>query len=181
MTVIAAPLRVEAFFLRRARTPVVRTGMGPRRSLRSRVRFGTAAVVVAGVAGGLRPGVEVGDVVVASEVVAPDGTATPCAPGLLVEDLRRAGLTVHYGPICCVPRLRSDPSRGALAVEMESCWLAPPSGVPFAVVRAISDSVAAPLLRPSVVRNGLSALRALQRAVPALDVWAGLHTTLEVS
>jgi len=181
MTVIAAPLRLEAYFLRRARTPVTRTGMGPRRSLRSRHRLGDMARLVAGVGGGLRSGVDVGDVVVASEVLAPDGTVTPCAPGLLVEDLRHAGLTVHYGPICCVPRLGGAPGAGALAVEMESCWLAPPSGVPFAVVRAISDSVGAPLLRPSIIRNGLSALRALQRAVPALDVWAGLHTTSEVS
>jgi 4-hydroxy-3-methylbut-2-enyl diphosphate reductase len=182
--VIAAPLRVEAAAVRGAQTSVVRTGMGRRRSLRSRAQLGDAPVLVAGVAGGVRPGVTVGHLVVASAVHGPDGVITACDPRALVEELRRIGLIVHFGPICCVERLGNPAVDGAVAVEMESCWLAPPAGTPFAVVRAISDTVDAPLLRPVIVRNGLMALRSLRRAVPALDAWAAsiaLDTTSEVT
>jgi 4-hydroxy-3-methylbut-2-enyl diphosphate reductase len=153
--------------------------MGPRRAARSSRRLGAAAVLVAGVAGGLAPDVRVGDLVVASEVRGPDGTVVPCPTAeLLFVDLRRLGLAVHCGPIVSTPRLagagglRRLAQTGALAVDMESSWLAPPAGTPFAVVRAISDTQAQPLWRPSVVANGSSALRALRRAVPALDIWA---------
>ena len=184
--VIAAPLRVEWVALRGARTPVICTGMGRRRSLRSARRLGDAAVLVAGVAGGLAPGVGIGDLVVASEVRAPDGSARPCpsAP-LLVENLRRLGLSVHCGPIVSWPRLVDRAQRqrlaatGALAVDMESAWLA--SGPrPFAVVRAISDTAAAPLVSPAIVARGLAALRALRRTVPGLDAWAS-HEAMEVT
>jgi 4-hydroxy-3-methylbut-2-enyl diphosphate reductase len=175
--VIAAPLRVERAALRRARTPVVRTGMGWQRA--SAWTTQAAAVLVAGVAGGLDPRVRVGDLVVATEVRGPDGTvvACPSAP-LLAAELRRLGLSVHCGPIGSSPRLVDATGRdrldtaGALAVDMESFWLAPEAGVPFAVVRAISDTADAPLVRPSIVRNGWAALAALGRAVPALDAWA---------
>jgi 4-hydroxy-3-methylbut-2-enyl diphosphate reductase len=183
--VIAAPLRLEWAAVRRARTTVVCTGMGPRRSIRSARRLGdAAAVLVAGVAGGLAPAVAVGDLVVASEVRAPDGTVRACVGGAdLADRLRAAGLRVHYGPVLSWPRLVGGGQRrrlaatGALAVDMESAWLAPPEPVPFAVVRAVSDTVAAPLVRPGVVGAGLAALRALRRAVPALDAWADAATT----
>lgn len=182
--VIAAPLRVEWAALRGARTPVVCTGMGPRRSRRVARRLGDAAVLVAGVAGGLAPEVAVGDVVVASEVRAPDGAARACAGGAdLADRLRAAGLRVHYGPVLSWPRLVGGAERrrlattGALAVDMESAWLAPPEPVPFAVVRAVSDTAASGLLRPGLVVGGLAALRALRRAVPALDSWASAATT----
>jgi len=176
--VIAAPLLVERMALRRARTPVVRTGMGADRSLRARAALGDGAVLVAGVGGGLAPQVRVGHVVVATEVRGPDGTAVRCdhtAP--LVDDLRRAGLTVHYGPIASSRALAGSAelarlaATGALAVDMESWWLAPPRGTPFAVVRAISDGVTQPLLSPAIIGRGLAALLALRRTVPALDAW----------
>jgi len=177
--VIAAPLRVEWAALRGARTAVVRTGMGRRRSLRSARKLGSAAVLVAGVAGGLAAHLRVGDLVVASDVRAPDGTVRPCAGAAeLAARLRDSGLSVHYGPILSWPRLvgQADRARlaetGALAVDMESTWLAPPEGTPFAVVRAISDTAAAPLLHPAILTNGLASLRALRHTVPALDWWA---------
>ena len=188
--VIAAPLRVEWLALRPARTTVVRTGRGPRRSQRSAGRLGEAAVLVAGVAGGLAPEVGVGDLVVASEVRAPDGTVRGCVGGAdLVASLRAAGLRVHYGPLLSWPKLVEGAERGrlaatgVLAVDMESAWLAPPETVPFAVVRAVSDTAAAPLLRPGIVTAGLAALRALRRAVPALDAWAAAFNSasMEVS
>ena len=185
--VIAAPLRVEWFALRGARTPVVCTGMGRRRSLRSVNRLGNVVILVAGVAGGLAPHVRVGDLVVADEIRRPDGAARPCpsAPQL-VDGLRRLGLTVHCGPILSWPRMvdgagrRSLAATGALAVDMESAWLAPGAFSGFAVVRAISDTAATPVVHPAIVGNGLRALRALRAAVPVLDSWA-LTMAMEVS
>src|SRR5262249_16664413 len=59
---------------------------------------------------------------------------------------------------------------GALAVDMESAAL---SGArPFAVVRSIVDTVERPLWRPGTVTRGVTGLRALRRAVPALEQWA---------
>jgi len=187
VAVIAAPLRVEWAAVRSARTTVVHTGMGKRRSQRSASRLGNVAVLVAGVAGGLAEQVMVGDLVVAEEVRGPDGVVLPCptAPRL-ADQLRGLGLTVHCGPILSWPRMVNEAGRreqaatGALAVDMESAWLAPRGTSGFAVVRAISDTAAAPVVHPSILRNGLRALRALHRAVPALDNWA-LTIGMEVS
>jgi 4-hydroxy-3-methylbut-2-enyl diphosphate reductase len=176
---VAAPLTVEWLAVRSARTAVVHTGMGPRRSRRSARKLGDAAVLVAGVGGGLAPSVNVGDLVVASEVRSADGTAVPCPTATrLVTELERLGLSVHYGPVFSTPRLVGGPDRaelagtGALAVDMESAWLGPSGGRPFAVVRSISDTAAQPLLHPRALHNGWTALRSLRRAVPAVDAWA---------
>jgi 4-hydroxy-3-methylbut-2-enyl diphosphate reductase len=155
--------------------------MGRRRSERAALRLGPTPVLVAGVAGGLANDLGVGDVVVASEIRAPDGVRVCPAAPTLVDDLRGLGLTVHCGPISSWPRLAAGAGRrhlaaaGSLAVDMESAWLAPGDGIPFAVVRAISDTAATPA--SAIVRNGLAALRALRRAVPALDAWAGSVAT----
>jgi 4-hydroxy-3-methylbut-2-enyl diphosphate reductase len=145
------------------------------------------AVLVAGVGGGLGPEVRPGDVVVASEVRRPDGPPVPCpsAP-LLAGQLRRLGLTVHVGPVASRPSVvdgaarRALASTGALAVDTESAWLVPSGGEPFAVVRAIADADDKPLLRPATVTRGIAALRALRRAVPAIDAWAAAVGPREV-
>ena len=62
---------------------------------------------------------------------------------------------------------------------MESAWLAPTGGAPFAVVRVITDTEAAPIWHPGIVGRGIRALRTLRRAAPVLDAWAesvGTHT-----
>jgi 4-hydroxy-3-methylbut-2-enyl diphosphate reductase len=184
---IAAPLRAEWAALRPAKAPLVRTGMGPRRSRLAAARLAGRATLVAGVGGGLDPAVAVGDVVVASEVRGPDRAAipSPSAP-LLVGELRRLGLIVHYGPIVSSPKVVDGAGRealarsGALAVDTESCWLATPGNTPFAVVRAISDTEAAPLLSPAIIGNGYAALRTLRQAVPALDRWCAATGPREV-
>jgi len=105
---------------------------------------------------------------------------------LLASALRRLGLTVHCGPVASSRTLATDSARGglastgAIAVDMESAWLAPADGSPFAVVRAISDTVGSSLVRPGIVADGWTALRALSRAVPALDTWAGAIGPREV-
>jgi 4-hydroxy-3-methylbut-2-enyl diphosphate reductase len=62
---------------------------------------------------------------------------------------------------------------------MESAWLAP-SGRPFAVLRAVVDTADHPLWRPGTLARGMRGLRALSRALPAIDEWAAATGTREV-
>ncbi len=184
--VVCAPMRVEQLALRGARTQLRHTGMGPRRSLRSAAQLAATGVLVAGVGGSLDPVARPGDLVVASEVRGPAGevVAVPSAP-LLAGALRRLGLTVHVGPIESRPAVVAGARRrelalgGALAVDTESVWLAT-SGRPFAVVRSIMDTDAAPLLRPAAVNRMAGALRSLRGAVPAIDAWSAAVRPREV-
>jgi len=171
---ICTALRLEAAAARGA-ARVVRTGMGPRRAARSMQRLnGVGPVAMLGVAGGVAPAVQVGDVVVATEVRAGDVVVgCPSAP-LLAGELRRAGLRVHLGPIATVDSLRSKPPAGVLAVDMESAavGVAAGDGRPFAVVRVVTDTVAQPLWRPDIVTRGWRALRTLRAVVPVVEKWA---------
>src|SRR3954452_8084012 len=91
-----------------------------------RALAGDGPVAVLGVAGGVAPQVQVGDVVVASEVRGDGVTVTCAAAPLLAGALRRAGLTVHVGPLATQPRLARGKDlaelamTGALAVDMET-------------------------------------------------------------
>jgi hypothetical protein len=61
---------------------------------------------------------------------------------------------------------------GALAVDMESPWLAAAAdGRPLAVLRVVLDGPEHELLRLALVRNGLCALGRLRAAAPALARW----------
>jgi len=135
--------------------------------------------VVAGTGGGLTDDLRPGDLVVASEVT--DGTTTTVCPSapLLAGELRRAGLPVRPGPVVSVGRLRHGRERarlvhpGALAVDLESAWLAAAAGErPVAVIRAISDTPRRPLHSPAALASGLRALRSLRAAGPVLSRWA---------
>ena len=61
--------------------------------------------------------------------------------------------------------------RGAIAVDMESGVLAR-TGRLAAVVRAIVDTPAHPLVSLGTLPRGSRALRALRRAAPVLSAWA---------
>ena len=170
--VVCTPLRIEQAAVRGLRA--VHTGLGPRRSAAARLPAGPRIVV--GLGGGLTAAVRPGDVVVASEVLGPR-EPVPASADSLAEALRRLGLTVHIGPILSCDHLVRERERsvlagtGALAVDMESAWLA--SGAePFAVVRAIVDTAGQPLRSPATFRHGWTGLRSLRRAVPALAGWA---------
>jgi 4-hydroxy-3-methylbut-2-enyl diphosphate reductase len=186
---VGAPLRVEPAArrggldaeLRRGQVRVVRTGYGPVRSAAAAARIaagGPAPLVVAGVAGALTDDLQVGDLVVATEIT--DGTTTvrcPSAP-LLAGELTRAGLRVHTGRVATVPRLVGHgqhaalAATGAIAVDMESAHLlAGAAGAPAVVVRAISDTPSRPIARPGIVTGGLAALRSLRQAAPVLARW----------
>jgi hypothetical protein len=94
--------------------------------------------------------------------------------------LRRLGLTVHIGPIRSVSRIARAPvADGSLAVDMESAQLAG-AGVPFAVVRAIVDTIDHPLWQVGTLYRGLSALRTLRACRPALESWAAAAGPREV-
>ncbi len=169
---------------------LVRCGMGPERVSRwlpSLVAQRPDALVVAGVAGGLDPALQPGDIVVASEVRDEHGRAMLRETAPLVADLRRMGLRVHTGPVLSRDRVvggRDEREQlaatGALAVDMESAAIvramhdggAQPR--PVAVVRVIVDTVSTPLLRAATVPNGAKALWTLRRLAPALRRWAGL-------
>src|ERR1700728_2139461 len=79
---VCAPLRLEARAVRRGLAPagggfaVVATGMGARRSRAAAVRLRASAaraVAVAGTCGGIAPGLQPGDLIVATVVIGPDG------------------------------------------------------------------------------------------------------------
>ena len=189
---VCAPLRIEARALRRGmraasgpelvRLQVLRTGYGPARAAAAAARIarsGPEMLAVGGVGGGLDRRLNVGDLVVASEVT--DGVSTvgcPSAP-LLAGELRRAGLRAVTGPIATVQHLfrQADnaplAASGAIAVDMESApLLKGASGGPAVVLRAISDTPGHPLFSPRIVSGGISALRSLRLAGPALARWA---------
>jgi 4-hydroxy-3-methylbut-2-en-1-yl diphosphate reductase len=180
-----APLRIEARALRRAagHADVVRTGAGPNRAAnaaRGHRADRVNAVAVAGLAGGLDPRLRPGDLVVATEVRGPEGSVPCPSAGILAAALRRRGIHTELGPIVSVDhvvrgaereRLRAD---GAVAVDMESAWLADAAaGRPFAVMRAVVDTADRELTKPlATVAGGGRALRTLSGSVDALVGWA---------
>jgi 4-hydroxy-3-methylbut-2-en-1-yl diphosphate reductase len=173
--VVCTPLRSERAALWHAvSAPVMRTGMGPSRRVEA-----SGPVLVAGVAGALIDQLRPGDLVVADELRTADTTAPSHAAALLFGAVRRQGLRVHLGPLLSQERLAYGPHlaaaapAGALAVDMESAYLAgqAPAGQTVAL-RAIVDTPTAPLMRPGTLWRGVKALRALRAAAHAIDQWA---------
>jgi 4-hydroxy-3-methylbut-2-enyl diphosphate reductase len=78
-----------------------------------------------------------------------------------------------------VPKIAVDERRaqlhaaGAIAVDMESAWLAPAArGRPFGVVRVVLDSPSHELFRPGIAIYGPRAAWALRRvAAAAVSGW----------
>jgi 4-hydroxy-3-methylbut-2-enyl diphosphate reductase len=187
---IAAPMRIEALLIRSA-APGARvhtTGMGPRRArTAARALLGATgdAVMVLGFCGGLDEQSVPGEVVIAEEVsAAPDEGRSlepvPCAGAPeLAAAMARMGLRVRSGPIVSVSRLALGERRaqlragGAIAVDMESLWLAAGAGGrPFGVVRVVLDSPTHELFRPQAAPAAVRAARALRRAAAAaLHEW----------
>jgi 4-hydroxy-3-methylbut-2-enyl diphosphate reductase len=182
---VLTPLSVERVAVRRALpgATVLRTGMGREaaiRAARTAARMPARAVAVAGVCGALVRDLRPGDVVVATDVRTPDGVVTKCASGPLAVALRAIGIEPRLGPIVSWPHIVTGSERqalaatGAIAVDMESAWLADgAAGRPFAVLRVVVDMTDRDLLMAlSAARGGLKALFALRRAAPALERWA---------
>jgi 4-hydroxy-3-methylbut-2-enyl diphosphate reductase len=181
--VVAAPLAVEACALRRGdpRLRVLRTGMGPARSRRAAARLRddpARALAVAGLCGSLVPELVPGDVVVASRLACDDAEELALESEALCEALRSLGLAPRVGRVHSVGRLAMGYERerlvslGAVAVDMESAWLARGAGArPLAVLRVVSDGPGHELFRPGIVSQGVRALRRLRDAAPALERW----------
>jgi 4-hydroxy-3-methylbut-2-enyl diphosphate reductase len=182
---VIAPLRIERAALRRGLPDarVLCSGMGAARARAAARRAASApadAVAVAGFCGAVVPGLRAGDVVVAGEVRGPDGV-TGCDSLALVDALTALGIErVHVGPVASADHVVRGAERevlareGALAVDMESAWLAPAAaGRPFVVLRVVLDTPAREIYRPlATLAGGLAAWRALRRAAPALSLWA---------
>ncbi len=151
---------------------------------------GVSAVAVAGVAGGLVPGLAPGTIVVADRVLAEDGSEVAGLPGaaVLAGELGRRGLPVIVGAVLSTPRVvhgagrRSELARlGAVAVDTETAYaLAPRWDVPTAVVRVVVDTPERELRTPGTIGGGLLALRHLRAAAPVLADWAGAVSTRSV-
>ncbi|MDE2363153.1 MAG: phosphorylase [Hyphomicrobiales bacterium] len=149
-------------------------------------------VVSFGIAGGLRPDLEPGDLVLGESVVHNDESFAACGnlTATLRETLSQRDLRVIEGPMAGVnevvatPRCKARLHResGAIAVDMESHvaarWAAS-HGLPFSIVRVVSDpahrtlpAVAANALKPDGGVDVLRVLRGLAKAPRQLGALA---------
>ncbi|MHB8456757.1 MAG: phosphorylase family protein, partial [Acidimicrobiales bacterium] len=140
------------------------------------------AVGLLGFAGGLSRSDRAGDLVVATEIVALDGSRPlvrldlDLAEGLRVALVRAGCPRVRAGRLVCSTRLRParevallEAARGALCCEMESVWLAPLlEGRSSVVLRVIVDRPGWPLVGPWTITGGAIALRKLVKAAPVV-------------
>ncbi len=183
---VAAPLRVEAVLISSgARGALVRkTGMGPERAKSAAAELAVhagSAMLVLGFCGGLDAASVPGEVIVAEEVYAAGDEGhreqrVRCdLAGELIVRLTGQGLKVRSGNVVCVSRLALGERRadlhagGAIAVDMESVWLAAGAGGrPFGVVRVVLDSPEHELMRPQAAFGALRAAWALRRVAGAL-------------
>lgn len=188
--IVAAPLALEQALVRSAvrGARVRKTGMGPHKSREAvaRLREERAdALLVLGFCGGLDEHSRPGEVIVAEEVMSSndEGHAFVRASCHGAVELHGAldatGLSVRRGAIVGVGKIATGERReqlraaGALAVDMESAWLAEAAaGRPFAVVRVVLDSPSHELFRVQAVAGALRAALALRRAsAVALQDW----------
>jgi 4-hydroxy-3-methylbut-2-enyl diphosphate reductase len=196
---VLAPMTIEAAALRRglrgapagSAIAVTHVGMGPGSARRASRGLGSrpGPVLVAGIAGALVPGLAPGDVVLASEILDPEGRVLPCAdPTLLAAVLTGAGLTVHVGPLASSARIVTAGARaalaetGALAVDLESAWLVHAAGCrPLSVLRVVLDTPERELRNPALTLAGLArALSALTTVARALGTWTELFGPREL-
>jgi 4-hydroxy-3-methylbut-2-enyl diphosphate reductase len=187
---VAAPMRIEAALISSGarRAEVRKTGMGPKRSKAAAGELtgaAASAMLVLGFCGGLDAMSVPGEVIVAEEVYAAHdeghaGERVRCdLHPQLVQQLTGRGLKVRSGAVVCVSRLALGERRaelhagGAIAVDMESVWLAAGAAErPFGVVRVVLDSPEHELLRVRAAAGALRAALALRRVAGALHEWA---------
>lgn len=185
-TLFLAPMRVEEWMLRRGigRDAIVRIGMGRAKSLAAAERVHSRdfdRLVIAGVCGSLDSSFRPGDVLLPTQVSAPDVGTTQCTVDeSLVAALRAAGLDVRTGTLVSHERLEGNSkavqrhaATGAIGVDMESAWLAPLAGErPVTVLRIASDSPDRPVFHPGIVYWGTLSLKRLATAARVLGRWA---------
>jgi 4-hydroxy-3-methylbut-2-enyl diphosphate reductase len=203
---IVAPMRLEALLIGSAtRTVSVRrTGIGCERSLaaaRELCRRPAAAVLAMGFCGGLEETSKPGDVIVSDRVLRNEFDrnerrvkATACVGAeTLAATLTDRGLRVRRGMVVSVagtgPVRGSSRAKlrdtGAIAVDMESAWLARGlDGWPFGAVRVVVDTPARELTRPlATLTGGIRAAVVLRRVASAVDELVrecGVHTVFAI-
>jgi hopanoid-associated phosphorylase len=129
---------------------------------------GLRAVISFGIAGGLDPALQSGDVVVASAVMAEQGIwkVPPAVVSAMAGRVRASGIRVTEGPLIGVEEPVLEPAAkasmheatDAIAVDMEShigAAYAARHALPFAAVRVISDPAERAL--PSLAKAALKA------------------------
>lgn len=128
------------------------------------VAAGAGAIVSFGIAAGLDPRLQPGDIVLADRVILPDGRTVDTDPDWLGSARAQAGqpsARTYIGPVAGTDRLLATAAdkrglaarSGALCGDMESAAaaaVAQRAGLPLLVVRAVSDSAAQNL--PGVAR-----------------------------
>lgn len=142
---------------------LAQTGMGRERAERAAQflleRYPVSCLVSFGFAGGLAPDLQIGDLVVCRELLGPDGLeagrrhfSDPFLADMATEILEAIGACFSGGRGVTLEGVLYNPeekralgrSLGALAVDMESYWIAGVAAqwrVPFLAVRAVSDVV----------------------------------------
>jgi 4-hydroxy-3-methylbut-2-enyl diphosphate reductase len=190
---VLAPLSLEARAVRGGApwADVRQIGMGPKRAARSAelaIQGGDRPIMIAGFCGALDPDLEPGDIVLASELRGPTGTIPCDDPTILAGVLRRAGLSVRIAPIASSQRIVRGDRRatlfrtGAVAVDMESAWIAPAKrSRPLVTLRVVLDTSRHELHRPlRTVSGAATAYRVLRRAVSVVEEWARSLSAREV-
>lgn len=133
-------------------------------------RFDVSLLIGAGIAGGIAPALRSGDLIIASEVRAPDGSTMQSDP-LLVERTAALDTRVQRATICSVERMAGSVAAkrelalsNAHAIDTESAgWALAASrfGVGFLVIRAIFDAVEEEI--PEFVTAGVAADGSIDR------------------
>lgn len=185
---VLAPTRLEARALRRGsdRLAVLRTGTGPVRAAKAGREPRDGVVAVAGIGGGLAPGLAAGDVVVATEVRCADGPAiTLPDPTTLATLLGQQGLTVHTGPVVSNRKIVHGSARdrlaasGASIVDTESWWLLRHRDPARCwCVRVVADAAPARVLSPRTLGAIRTALGVLPRVGAALGSLVNHDSTM---
>lgn len=144
--------------VRGARLILLVCGMGvdhARQGAEALLEQGASHLILAGVCGGLIPGLKLGDVVVDDPY--PDAGFA----GAITRIAREKGLSCHAGAVFTAPRVLATPDEkasagrqsGCIAVDMEGASvraLCRDRGIPFQCVRTVSDPVGQRL--PAAVR-----------------------------
>lgn len=178
----AVPDESRHFVADTARGPViiVHTGVGDSRAGRRRLETvlendEPRLVISAGYAGALRPDLRVGDLVLGENFSAP-ALLDAARATLATQPLHVGGLTTQTTVAeTAAAKSALHAATGALAVEMETAWIADAcarSGVPLLALRVISDAAGQSFPVPNAVL--FDAVRQRPRYL-ALPAWLLLH------
>jgi nucleoside phosphorylase len=142
------------------------------------------AIVSIGLSGGLAPGVRGGDLILGERLLAFDAAGASLGEPIAAEPslyrecakaLEDEFIPVHLGDVASVPEVMPGPAEKQLlaaacdakAVDMESYWVAREAraaGVPFAVMRAASDTLGETLPEYERFLNDMGDVRPLHAA-----------------